>query len=150
MANGRVLRRQVGPVPVALACAAIVVVGLLGGCSSNTTSKPKPPGCPDVQAVFVPGTGETQVGADPAVPVGLLKAVSEPIRDSVDANRAGIYFVPYIANFPNPIAYQASEQAGVRATTEAIAATAAKCPEARFTLAGYSQGAAVAGDVATQ
>jgi len=149
MAIRRSLPRVDGLLPASLACAAVLVAGLAGGCSSGTTSTPKPPGCPDVQAVFVPGTYETHTGADPSVPIGLLKAVSDPIRHSVGADRAGTYFVPYPAVFTNLIAYQASEQAGVKATTDAIAATAGKCPGARFTLAGYSQGAAVAGDVAT-
>ena len=147
--RGRLPRKTRG-VRLGVGVAVLLMAAVAGGCSSNTTNTPKPPGCPDVQAVFVPGTGETHVGADPAVPVGLLNSVADSIRASVDANRAGFYFVRYVADLPNPIAYQASEQAGVKATTDAIATTAAKCPAARFTLAGYSQGAAVAGDVATQ
>jgi len=58
--------------------------------------------------------------------------------------------VPYPATFTDLPNYQASEAAGVKATTDAIAATAGKCPNAHFTLSGYSQGAAIAGDVATQ
>jgi hypothetical protein len=150
MAIRRSAPRAARSIPLALACAGVLVAGLAGGCSSGTTSKPKPPGCPDVQAVFVPGTGETRAGADPAVPVGLLKSAAAPIRSSFDPGRAAVYFVPYPATFTDLPNYQASEAAGVKATTDAIAATAGKCPNAHFTLSGYSQGAAVAGDVATQ
>lgn len=135
---------------VVLGIAVLLAAVLLGGCSSPTTGKTKPPGCPDVQAVFVPGTNETHVGADPTVPVGLLKPVGEALRQKFSADRVALYFVPYPAQFTNVVEYQGSEQAGVKATTDAMAATAGKCPEARFTLSGYSQGAAVAGDVATQ
>ncbi len=150
MASRRRSSQRAAVVSVAVACAGIVIVSLLAGCSSNTSKKSKPPGCPDVQAVFVPGTGETNAGAKPAEPVGLLGPVGAAISQTFDANRATIYFVPYPAVFNNLAAYQSSEKAGVKATTDAMAATAGKCPDARFTLSGYSQGTAVAGDVATQ
>jgi len=134
---------------VLLGVAVLLVAVLLGGCS-GPANKSKPPGCPDVQAVFVPGTYETRIGADPAVPVGLLAPVADALRKNLGPDKVGFYFVPYLAQFGNPTPYPQSAASGVKATVDAMAATANKCPAAKFTLAGFSQGAAVAGDVATQ
>ncbi|MGZ4586760.1 MAG: cutinase family protein [Mycobacteriaceae bacterium] len=135
---------------VLLGVAVLLVAVLSAACSSIGTNKPKPAGCPDVQAVFVPGTYETRVGADPVVAVGLLKAVSDRIVASAAPDRAGIYFVPYPAQFTDLANYRQSVAAGAKATTDAMAATVGRCPDVSFTLTGFSQGAAVAGDVATQ
>lgn len=118
---------------------------------TSTTAPSKPAGCPDVQVVFIPGTYETSPTADPAVPVGLLKGVAEPLekRFAGQPGRQSDYFVPYLAQFNNPTPYVQSEQDGVRAASGAIAATAQRCPAAAFALVGFSQGAASAGDLAT-
>lgn len=129
---------------------ALLAVAVISGCSSNSSNKAKPAGCPDVQAVFVPGTNETSVGANPAISVGLLKPVADAVASKFTPDKASIFFVAYPAQFTDLANYQKSEAAGVKATTDTIAATVARCPDASFTLAGFSQGAAVAGDVATQ
>lgn len=125
-----------------------------GPATSTTTPPPtpaKPPGCPDVQVVFIPGTYETNPTADPTVPVGLLKPVADTLgqRFQDQPGRLSNYFVPYLAQFNNPTPYFASEQDGVRAASAAMAATVARCPAAQFGLIGFSQGAASAGDLAT-
>lgn len=118
-----------------------------------TTPAPpaKPAGCPDVQVIYVPGTYETNPGADPAVPVGLLAGVAEQVSGHFKSQpgRVSNYFVPYLAQFNNPTPYFTSEQDGVRAASAAVAATVKRCPAASFVLVGFSQGAASAGDLAT-
>lgn len=126
----------------------------LGQGPSATTTAPKPSkpaGCPDMQIIYIPGTYETNPAANPAIPVGLLKAVADPLanRFSDQPGRLSNYFVPYLAQFGNPTPYPASEQDGVRAASAAMAATAQRCPAAVFGLVGFSQGAASAGDLAT-
>jgi len=118
---------------------------------ATTTAPKKPAGCPDVQVVFVPGTYETNPGANPAIPVGLLKGVADSLakRFASQPGRLSDYFTPYLAQFYNPTPYPASEQDGVRAASAAIGATAQRCPAALFGLIGFSQGAASAGDLAT-
>lgn len=128
------------------------------GPGSTTAALPPPPtsakpaGCADVQVIFVPGTYETNPGANPGAPAGLLAAVANPLVQQVggDPARVSTYFVPYLAQFNNPTPYLASEQDGVRATRAAIAATTKQCPSTKFALVGFSQGAAVAGDVAAE
>lgn len=122
--------------------------------TTATTPPPppsKPPGCPDVQVVFIPGTYETNPGADPALSVGLLKGVGDALntRFRDRPGRVSTYFVPYLAQFNNPTPYFASEQDGVRAASAAMATMAQRCPAAQFGLVGFSQGAASAGDLAT-
>lgn len=129
---------------VALALVVFIVVNVLPGNNNQgsgpttatvPTSAPptstvpkKPPGCPDVQVLVVPGTFETSPTADPTVPVGLLKSATAPVAQRFPADRASIYYVPYLAKFDNIFVYQASEADGVTRTTQAIAATATKCP----------------------
>lgn len=114
-----------------------------------TTTPTQPADCPDVQVVIVPGTYETSVGADPAVPAGLQAEVGTALTQRYDASRLTTYYVPYPAQFANPMPYEQSRQAGVAATDEALAATAARCPLTSYAITGFSQGASVAGDVAT-
>ena len=151
---------------LALALVVFIVVNVLPGnknqgsgpttATAPTSAPPtstvpkKPPGCPDVQVLVVPGTFETSPTADPTVPVGLLKSATAPVAQRFPADRASIYYVPYLAKFDNIFVYQASEADGVTRTTQAIAATATKCPATQFALLGYSQGATAAGDVAAQ
>jgi Cutinase len=121
------------------------------GATTTPGATVKPAGCPDVQVVFVPGTYETNPGADPAVPVGLLKAVADPLgkRFQDQPGRLSDYFTPYIAQFNNPTPYFTSEQDGVRVASAAIADTVKRCSGTSFALVGFSQGAASAGDLAT-
>ncbi|WP_127781685.1 cutinase family protein [Rhodococcus sp. X156] len=123
-----------------------------GSSAQPPATSVKPAGCPDVQVVFVPGTYETNPGANPGAPAGLLAAVANPLtaRFGGDAGRVSTYFVPYLAQFNNPTPYLASEQDGVRAARAAIAETTKRCATTKFALVGFSQGAAVAGDLAAE
>jgi len=96
--------------------------------------------------LIVPGTYETSVGADPAAPACLQSAVGDGRRSRFAVGRVQLYYVPYPAQFGNPMPYEQSRAAGVTATTTQLAATAARCPATSFALTGFSQGASVAGD----
>ncbi|MBF6238709.1 cutinase family protein [Nocardia otitidiscaviarum] len=100
------------------------------------------PGCAPVTAILVPGTGETHAAANPAQPVGLLA----PVGNGLAARYGTSIDVRYL---PYPAAatpYANSESAGVQALSGLLSGL---CSETRIVLAGYSQGADVAGDVAS-
>ncbi len=128
-----------------------------------TAKKPRPEfqdaSCPDVQLVSVPGTWESSPQLDPynptQYPIALLLNVTNPLRQQFDAGRLEIYTVPYTAQFHNPFAadkqmsYNQSRAEGFDATVRAMTDMNNRCPLTSYVLIGFSQGAVIAGDVAS-
>jgi hypothetical protein len=125
--------------------------------------KPRPAfqdaSCPDVQLISVPGTWESSQKDNPLNPVEFPKAlllnVTRPITEQFNSGRAEVYTVPYTAQFHHPfsaddqISYNASRDEGTRTTVKAIADMNEKCPLTSYLIIGFSQGAVIAGDVAS-
>ncbi|MEV0462322.1 cutinase family protein [Nocardia tengchongensis] len=174
--NGRRRNRPAGCLLLAIAAIVIVVVValllwyLLAG--RLRLPGPKPPGpprpssqpatCPDVLMLSVPGTWESNATDDPynpaANPASLMLNISNPIRAKFPNERLEVYTVPYVAQFSNPVAippdgqssYNNSRSEGAKRASDKLAKTHADCPLTTFVLAGFSQGAVIAGDVAAQ
>jgi len=131
-----------------------------GGASP---SKPRPEfqdaSCPDVQLISVPGTWESSPQMDPLnpvqFPIALLLNVTNPLREAFGTDRLAIYTVPYTAQFHNPFAkdgqmsYDDSRAEGFRATVKAMTEINERCPLTSYVLVGFSQGAIIAGDIAS-
>jgi hypothetical protein len=125
--------------------------------------KPRPASqdssCPDVQLLAIPGTWESSLQDDPLNPVQFPKAlllnVTRPIRDQFNSSRVETYTVPYTAQFRNPLGgppqmnYDDSRAEGTRAAVKAMTDMNAKCPLTSYVLVGFSQGAVIAGDLAS-
>src|SRR5271154_4075290 len=131
--------------------------------SSAYPHKPRPAfqdaSCPDVQLIAVPGTWESSLQDNPLNPVQFPKAlllnVTRPITEQFNSSRVETYTVPYTAQFHNPlsgdtqISYNDSRAEGTRATVKAMTDMNAKCPLTSYVLVGFSQGAVIAGDLAS-
>jgi hypothetical protein len=131
--------------------------------SSAYPHKPRPASqdssCPDVQLIAVPGTWESSLQDDPLNPVQFPKAlllnVTRPISEQFNSSRVETYTVPYTAQFHNPlsgdqqISYDNSRAEGTRATVKAMTDMNNKCPLTSYVLVGFSQGAVIAGDIAS-
>ena len=133
--------------------------------SSTTTHphKPRPasqdPSCPDVQVVNVPGTWESAPQDDPLNPMqfpnALLHKVTVEISQQFSPSRVQTYTTPYTAQFHNPLSgdkqmsYNESRVEGTRATVQAMTDMNNKCPLTSYVLTGFSQGAVIVGDVAS-
>lgn len=129
----------------------------------STTRKPRPEfqsaDCPDVQLISIPGTWESSPTDDPfnptQFPLSLMSNVSKPLAERFGSDRLQVYTVPYTAQFHNPFAadkqmsYNDSRAEGMRATVRAMAEMNDKCPLTSYVLAGFSQGAVIAGDIAS-
>lgn len=133
--------------------------------SSTTTHphKPRPASqdasCPDVQLLAIPGTWESSPQDDPLNPTqfpnALLHRVTGPISQQFGPSRVQTYTVPYTAQFHNPLSgdtqmsYNDSRAEGTRAAVQELTDMNTKCPLTSYVIAGFSQGAVIAGDIAS-
>jgi Cutinase len=134
--------------------------------SPSTTTHPHKPrpasqdaSCPDVQLVNVPGTWESAPQDDPLNPMqfpnALLHTVAAAMSQQFPASRLQEYTTPYTAQFHNPLSgdtqmsYNESRAEGTRATVQAMTDMNAKCPLTSYVVMGFSQGAVIAGDLAS-
>jgi hypothetical protein len=133
---------------------------------SSTTSHPHKPrpssqdaSCPDVQLINVPGTWESSLQDDPINPMqfpnALLHNVTASITQQFPSSRVQTFTVPYTAQFHNPLSgdtqmsYNQSRAEGTRGMVQAMTDMNNKCPLTSYVLMGFSQGAVIAGDVAS-
>ncbi|MDJ0394291.1 cutinase family protein [Rhodococcus sp. G-MC3] len=174
MAN-RTKRRRLLPkllaVVVVLGLIIVALWYLLAGRLENPVPTPLPgPGpdqpqsqpadCADVFVMTIPGTWESTANDDPynpmANPISLMLNVSRPLQAQFDAGRAVVYTVPYVAQFSNPIAfppdgqqsYNNSRTEGAAAARTQLSSVSEHCPLTNYIIAGFSQGAVIAGDLA--
>src|SRR6476660_1946055 len=129
----------------------------------TTGRKPRPEfqdaSCPDVQMISIPGTWESSPQLDPfnptQFPIALLLNVTDPIRQQFGSDRLEVYTVPYTAQFHNPLSadgqmnYNDSRAEGTRAAVKAMTDMNNRCPLTSYVLVGFSQGAVIAGDIAS-
>src|SRR5207249_3248797 len=84
---------------------------------------------------------------DPNKPDVMLSQVAEYLRPDRDRGTIGYEQVPVPADIGVVLSYRESTRLGALAAKARITDLAARCPGSRFAIAGYSQGAAIAGDV---
>jgi hypothetical protein len=112
-----------------------------------------------VLLVNVPGTWESSVQDDPGNPVqfpnALLHKATATLTQQFPSSRLQAFTTPYTAQFHNPLSgdtqmsYNASRAEGTRATVQAMTDMNAKCPLTSYVLMGFSQGAVIMGDIAS-
>lgn len=126
-------------------------------------AKPRPAfqdaGCPDVEVIAIPGTWESSPTDDPLnpvqFPIALLLNVTRSIQEQFGADRVQTFTVPYTAQFHNPfsadkqMSYNDSRKEGTAAAVRAMTDMNNRCPLTSYVLVGFSQGAVIAGDLAS-
>jgi cutinase len=119
--------------------AILTMAALLGVQIPAASAQP----CPDVELVFARGTGE------PPGVGGVGQAFVDALRSQVGARSMDVYPVNYVASgdFGDRIGFARTVVDGIRDAGEHVEATAANCPNTRIVIAGFSQGAVVAGYV---
>ncbi|AQT82161.1 cutinase [Mycolicibacterium litorale] len=151
-----VVRKPPSP-PSAIPPTAIPPTSTPGG------KKPRPEfqdaSCPDVQLIAIPGTWESSPTDDPLnptqFPIALLRNVTGPLRDQFGPDRLEVYTVPYTAQFHNPLSadkqmsYNDSRAEGTRAAVKAMTEMNDRCPLTSYVIVGFSQGAVIGGDIAS-
>jgi hypothetical protein len=126
-------------------------------------TKPRPEfqdaSCPDVQLISIPGTWESSPQLDPfnptQFPIALLLNVTNPIRQQFGTDRLEVYTVPYTAQFHNPLSadgqmnYNDSRAEGAQNAVKAMTDMNNRCPLTSYVIVGFSQGAVIADDLAS-
>ena len=126
--------------------------------------KPRPASqdasCPDVLLVDVPGTWESSLQDNPLNPMqfpnALLHNATTTLSQQFPPPRLQTYTTPYTAQFHNPLAgdnqmsYNDSRAEGRRATVQELTDMNNKCPLTSYVLMGFSQGAVIIGDIASE
>ncbi|ALE34622.1 hypothetical protein IY73_03945 [Lawsonella clevelandensis] len=148
---------------LALVVVLVVIAALLWNVVGNRPGIEKeavnPPGCPQVEVLAVPGTYESAADDDPIHPHfrrnAMLLNVTNPLQQRYSAAQVRVYTVPYVAQFRNPGAiqeasYNDSRDQGQSRLVAEMNRMHKKCPATQFLLTGFSQGAVIAGDVASE
>ena len=117
--------------------------------SGGTEQSTRPECAPNV-FIGVPGTFEINRDDDPSKPVGLLGGFVEPLKAALGGQLSAT-FINYDADAGvNGTAYQRSVDGGVKKTLATAIDVSERCPGSQLFIAGFSQGAEIAGDVATE
>ncbi|WP_216916935.1 cutinase family protein [Nocardia noduli] len=132
-----------------------IVAALCGSGPALAAPAPTQPGvasadtgCPAVAGIFMPGTWETDESADPSRPRGLLAPVATSLEQQFGSQFEAV-FPAYAARAMDGMLYGDSQAQGLSAAKAAVTEIAARCKSTKFLLSGYSQGADVAGDLAS-
>jgi hypothetical protein len=126
-------------------------------------TKPRPEfqdaSCADVMVLSIPGTWESSPQLDPVnptqFPIALLLNVTNPLRQAFGEDRVAEYTVPYTAQFHNPfsadqqMSYNDSRAEGTKAAIQALTDMNNRCPLTSYVIVGFSQGAVIGGDIAS-
>ncbi len=112
----------------AISACLLTAAAALAGPAASAVAAP----CPDVELVFARGTSE---------PPGLGR-VGQALSSQLAGDLGGRTMSVYPVNYPASYDFLAAADGAADATNR-MAATVANCPDIRFILGGYSQGAAV-------
>ena len=109
--------------------------------------------------IAIPGTWESSPSDDPLnpvqFPIALLLNVTRPIQQEFGPDRVQVYTVPYTAQFHNPLSadkqmsYNDSRKEGTAAAARAMTEMNNRCPLTSYVVVGFSQGAVIGGDLAS-
>ena len=124
---------------------ASVVLVAAGATVGHAAPPSQGSGCPGLMVYAIQGTGQSSPDADPAKDAGFLSQVLHPAMQAArgELDRA---YVPYDAGFGGAVAgaavpYEQSVTGAVSKAEAWIKDKASSCPNTKFGLTGYSQGA---------
>ena len=162
--------KKILTVLAALIVLALIIAGIATWLSSEkegetptapppTTEAQQPDWCPDYEVLAAPGTWESTKTDDPVNPTfnpeSFMLSITGPIQASYSPDQVKVWTLPYTAEFKNiqslgEMSYDASREEGSATLIKELEKTHSECPLTPFILAGFSQGAVIMGDVASQ
>ena len=117
----------------------------------------QPDWCPRFEVISAPGTWESKADDDPINPSANLKSfmlsISNPLKEAYVPEDVKVWTLPYTAQFKNinaqqEMSYDESRDEGTSRLEGELTTMHENCPATKFIIAGFSQGAVIAGDVA--
>ena len=133
-----------------------------GLLETSAQAPAEPDWCPAVEFVSIPGTWESSIDDDPfapqANPNSFMLSITNPLQERYPIDQVRVFTVPYTAQFRNiqtpqgrnEMSYDESRAEGTARANGEIAFVAEQCPSTKFIVAGFSQGAVIAGDITSQ
>jgi len=123
------------------------------------TEAQQPDWCPSYEVLAAPGTWESAPSDDPVNPTfnpqSFMLSITQPIQGAYSPDDVKVWTLPYTAEFKNiqsmgEMSYDASREEGTDTLLQEMEKTHSECPQTPFILAGFSQGAVIMGDVASE
>ncbi|OFP20176.1 carbohydrate esterase [Corynebacterium sp. HMSC066C02] len=120
-------------------------------------SPEQPDWCPRVEFISAPGTWESAADDDPinpgANPNSFMLSITNPLKEAYVPEDVKVWTLPYTAQFKNinaqhEMSYDDSRNEGTSRLEGELTYMHETCPNTKFILSGFSQGAVIAGDVA--
>lgn len=120
-------------------------------------SPEQPDWCPRVEFISAPGTWESAADDDPinpgANPNSFMLSITNPLKEAYVPEDVKVWTLPYTAQFKNinaqhEMSYDDSRNEGTSRLEGELTYMHETCPDTKFILSGFSQGAVIAGDVA--
>ncbi len=120
-------------------------------------SPEQPDWCPRVEFISAPGTWESTADDDPinpgANPNSFMLSITNPLKEAYVPEDVKVWTLPYTAQFKNinaqhEMSYDDSRNEGTSRLEGELTYMHETCPNTKFILSGFSQGAVIAGDVA--
>lgn len=159
--------KKILTVLAALIVLAIIIAGIVlwisGEKKGGPTPPPTPPApeamCPRYEVLSAPGTWESAKDDDPVTPSfnpqSFMLSITQPIQAAYAPDDVKVWTLPYTAEFKNiqsmgEKSYDASREEGTATLLKEMEKTHSECPQTPFILAGFSQGAVIMGDVASE
>ena len=159
--------KKILTVLAALIVLAIIIAGIVlwisGEKKEGPTPPPTPPApeamCPRYEVLSAPGTWESAKDDDPITPSfnpqSFMLSITQPIQAAYAPDDVKVWTLPYTAEFKNiqsmgEKSYDASREEGTAPLRKEMEKTHSECPQTPFILAGFSQGAVIMGDVASE
>ncbi|MBE7365703.1 cutinase family protein [Corynebacterium aurimucosum] len=127
-----------------------------GEGEENATPE-QPDWCPRVEFISAPGTWESAADDDPinpgANPNSFMLSITNPLKEAYVPEDVKVWTLPYTAQFKNinaqhEMSYDDSRNEGTSRLEGELTYMHETCPNTKFILSGFSQGAVIAGDVA--
>ncbi|WP_394281102.1 cutinase family protein [Corynebacterium sp.] len=119
----------------------------------------QPDWCPAVEFISAPGTWESSASDDPmnpqANPHSFMLSITQPLQAAYTPDHVKVWTLPYTAQFKNvqaqdEMSYDESRDEGTSKLDGELRYMNETCPGTKYILAGFSQGAVIVGDLATQ
>ncbi|EEI26209.1 cutinase family protein [Corynebacterium glucuronolyticum] len=159
--------KKILTVLAALIVLAIIIAGIVLWISGEKKEEPTPPPtppapeamCPRYEVLSAPGTWESAKDDDPITPSfnpqSFMLSITQPIQAAYAPDDVKVWTLPYTAEFKNiqsmgEKSYDVSREEGTATLLKEMEKTHSECPQTPFILAGFSQGAVIMGDVASE